>query len=726
MLNIKNYFLLVLALFALQIQSADKMRQINIRASRTVSSEKQNAQFMRHMAAKRSKFEQRFKSTDMPAISGTLPVLYRCITQQANLTQAKQSKNAGGNIHTPSSWRKHSLIGSCAQALPCVLLLACMVSEVCGHERDQTLLNPCDEYLKIEEITQCGPQGYPLGFGKRYCEKFTELKSANPDMAGWIDHTMYGLQQAIGPYIGKASCDELHEIAFDQHPDVYANNGFCDLGISNWLKVVGVLDVEDLFGHWRSLKQLGNAAIKCGKQLSGHQINKIGSAFGIADPANDPLVRMPLGNPFIESPDTTTQKLEADRTEDQTTKSTRSETAQNHNKETLRSAAEKKGYESYSVGSRAHHTTSISDSSMGGRNAQFSHTVTPPSSFDARKSIDDIYRAGIQRPTAEQLIHSDIQQINERNKPGYSGNQPHRASQEPESTNMRIYSGNGYMGISHTGKVGSLNYQANVHIAGPGHASSHPGMLEQKPQARTVYSCSGNDCPALVKIVGDVIEFFFSPILPGKGCPYGKYEFPDKEYWRNANDLLMAYYNWYACYYQKANSITRAFRTDPDKLLEHIRFRIKQANEKGLVGCARDVYIYREFARSYGFGHGPSKTEEMWNPEEYELKCLEVAARDALEMIKEKLDHKLRKKGLTCSEEMEKEFIKVAKDAIHMIYIKRLAKVISTDELLEAIEGLIEQTHKVQVVLRENQIADDDYRDLVQLEQSLKKWHRAI
>ena len=75
----------------------------------------------------------------------------------------------------------------------------------------------------LESKFQCGADGYPVGYGEKYCERFMSLNTAHsvssselsPDGIRWRNSTLICLQRALVntlPYNPSVnSCDELHE-----------------------------------------------------------------------------------------------------------------------------------------------------------------------------------------------------------------------------------------------------------------------------------------------------------------------------------------------------------------------------------------------------------------------------------------------------------------------------------------------------------------------------------
>jgi len=52
----------------------------------------------------------------------------------------------------------------------------------------------------LEEKYQCGKNGYPVGFGLKYCKKFGQLKSY-PAVRTWVEKTTICLKEKLVPLL---------------------------------------------------------------------------------------------------------------------------------------------------------------------------------------------------------------------------------------------------------------------------------------------------------------------------------------------------------------------------------------------------------------------------------------------------------------------------------------------------------------------------------------------
>lgn len=147
----------------------------------------------------------------------------------------------------------------------------------CG---DKVSNNSCAYYTCLQADFQCHPDDYPLGYGKRYCERFQNLcdgKLNDPRIKSWIAGTTKCLQYALEVRRKQlASCDEVETYAFDSHPTCYASgsvrNGgisFCSLGPLDWVRIrTSCFNLPDIWSPL-GLKQMAKTAILCGGMFAG-------------------------------------------------------------------------------------------------------------------------------------------------------------------------------------------------------------------------------------------------------------------------------------------------------------------------------------------------------------------------------------------------------------------------------------------------------------------------
>jgi len=136
----------------------------------------------------------------------------------------------------------------------------------------------CHFYYSLEEKFKCGPNGYPLGYGSKYCSKFLQkLTYFLPNEQKWIDNTLLCLKkQAYESYknISAADpqkCEKILSWNFNAHPKCYIDNGFCELIKENIVSfpyrlMKNVYEMKDMI-TLDSVKQIKETLIGCFKSL---------------------------------------------------------------------------------------------------------------------------------------------------------------------------------------------------------------------------------------------------------------------------------------------------------------------------------------------------------------------------------------------------------------------------------------------------------------------------
>ncbi len=110
----------------------------------------------------------------------------------------------------------------------------------------------CDYYpcRDAERDVSCGEEGYFLGFGHKYCERFTQVTfdRLSTDGKRWLDETRVCLQETVDEIAADTDldCDEVQQRAIDAHPPCYLDSGVCDLPLTDQAKIATTVDVRDV------------------------------------------------------------------------------------------------------------------------------------------------------------------------------------------------------------------------------------------------------------------------------------------------------------------------------------------------------------------------------------------------------------------------------------------------------------------------------------------------
>jgi hypothetical protein len=126
----------------------------------------------------------------------------------------------------------------------------------------------CDFYLCQEQKNSCGLQGYNLGFGFKYCsDSRFKLLSEMATLQGknWVQSVFQCLQKEslkTSNSMTRPTCEQIKDQAYDSHPNCYAQAGFCDLKMSEKLKIFQLIKNEIL--STASIKQGMALLEQCG------------------------------------------------------------------------------------------------------------------------------------------------------------------------------------------------------------------------------------------------------------------------------------------------------------------------------------------------------------------------------------------------------------------------------------------------------------------------------
>jgi hypothetical protein len=109
---------------------------------------------------------------------------------------------------------------------------------------------PCEFYRCRERNSgnACGPRGYYLAFGEKYCDRFSRTLEPKLSPAGkrWLRKARICLMEHLDRNIPfDAPCATVKASAFDSHPGCYVTSGICFLPSSDWDLILGTIDAAD-------------------------------------------------------------------------------------------------------------------------------------------------------------------------------------------------------------------------------------------------------------------------------------------------------------------------------------------------------------------------------------------------------------------------------------------------------------------------------------------------
>lgn len=150
-------------------------------------------------------------------------------------------------------------------------ILPASASDICTKPK----AGQCGFYAQcIESKYQCGPDGYPLGYGAKYCDRFNALTATDLSPKGlvWRDHTLVCLQEQLAHLLVTSnpvnSCSSLKDYAFRSHVGCYTQPvaPVCDLTLGDWVEIVSVVDLKE-YADKAGRDQVIEVIRKCGPKV---------------------------------------------------------------------------------------------------------------------------------------------------------------------------------------------------------------------------------------------------------------------------------------------------------------------------------------------------------------------------------------------------------------------------------------------------------------------------
>ncbi|PIK13651.1 hypothetical protein [Halobacteriovorax sp. JY17] len=117
-----------------------------------------------------------------------------------------------------------------------------MISMSSLHASCEELKSDCEYYSCVEEQRHCGDKGYLIGFGKKYCMKFSSDEDYFSDEGKeWIQKVRECLIKNLDLPSIDMSCKKFKRAQIKSHVPCYMESGYCELSRSDRYAVKKVI-----------------------------------------------------------------------------------------------------------------------------------------------------------------------------------------------------------------------------------------------------------------------------------------------------------------------------------------------------------------------------------------------------------------------------------------------------------------------------------------------------
>lgn len=121
----------------------------------------------------------------------------------------------------------------------------------------------CQYYACRERVSQCGADGYLVGYVGRYCGRFATVTEprVSPQAQRWLTDVRRCLIETLEsdvPY--DASCSDIETRGIASHAECYLKIGFCELDVVDWLAIVHSIGAADI--PLRSVLTTGHGCLR--------------------------------------------------------------------------------------------------------------------------------------------------------------------------------------------------------------------------------------------------------------------------------------------------------------------------------------------------------------------------------------------------------------------------------------------------------------------------------
>jgi len=107
----------------------------------------------------------------------------------------------------------------------------------------------CEYYRCRERESQCGDEGYLVGYVGKYCDRFSTITEPRLSDAGaeWMENVRLCLVDTLDRETDHTdTCERIEEVGIQSHASCYVQSGFCQLSFTDWFAIIHTIDAFDI------------------------------------------------------------------------------------------------------------------------------------------------------------------------------------------------------------------------------------------------------------------------------------------------------------------------------------------------------------------------------------------------------------------------------------------------------------------------------------------------
>jgi hypothetical protein len=115
-------------------------------------------------------------------------------------------------------------------------------SPVYSQTECQQFSSDCEYYSCVEATKHCGKRGYLMGFGDKYCRKFSKKEEKlSREGKTWMIAVRTCLIHRLENVSTGLTCKQYKREAIDQHVPCYTKSGYCDLSKKDKKTIIKII-----------------------------------------------------------------------------------------------------------------------------------------------------------------------------------------------------------------------------------------------------------------------------------------------------------------------------------------------------------------------------------------------------------------------------------------------------------------------------------------------------